>query len=111
MKTIKKTILLTALFGFLAVSTTFAQSGWNSSNYYAYRGQSSIQTSYQTEWNSYYGMYVNVKYCQKLKWYQEYHSGYVYYWQYDSYSGQYKWKSQWKEGNFWYCTWSGWYRC
>jgi hypothetical protein len=111
MKTLKKSILTILILFFFAISSTFAQSGWSSGNYYAYKGRSVIQTTYQNEWNSYYGRYVNVKYCQKLNWYQEYHSGYVNYWRYNSYYGRYQWVTEWKEGSFWYCTWSNWYTC
>lgn len=89
----------------------FAQSGWNSERYYAYRGKQTTETTYDKVWNNYYGRYVSVRYCRKLNWYQEYHSGYIYYWRYNSNNGRYQWVSEWKEGSFWYCIWSNWYTC
>lgn len=106
MKTLKKAILTLALLFGLAIGAS-AQSRYNTGRYYAYQGQSTTQTSYQNEYNAYCNCYVTVRYCRQLNWYQEWHSGYIYYW--NSYTGQ--WYSEWKQGTFWYCTWSGWYRC
>lgn len=88
-----------------------AQSGWSTNRWYAYQGESRIETAYQREWNPYYETYTNVRYCRQLNWHQEWYAGYVYYWQWDPYYRQYRWSSQWQEGYFWYCTWSGWYGC
>ncbi|NRB52547.1 MAG: hypothetical protein HRU41_33105 [Saprospiraceae bacterium] len=107
-----KTLALTFTFlMFLGIGTGFSQSGWSTSRWYAKEGRSSVQTSYQKQWNAYYGRYVSVRYCRKLNWYREWHAGYIYYWRYDNYYGRYQWAREWKEGYFWYCTWSGWYQC
>lgn len=107
---IKKLLLLLSFSLFLGIAVQ-AQSSWQSGRYYASKGQTTTETTYKNQWNSYYGRYVNTRYCRQLNWYQEYHSGYVYYWQYDPYYNSYRWASEWKEGYFWYCTWSGWYAC
>lgn len=104
----KRCLILLCLL--LLIFSTNAQSGYSTGNWYAYQGQSTIETTYKSVWNDFNG-WQNVRYCRQLNWYQEWHAGYVYYWQWDSFHGQYRWKRQWKEGNYWYCTWSDWYVC
>jgi hypothetical protein len=89
---------------------SFAQE-WVTGRYYGYRGQTLIENTYRTEYNPYSGLYFNNKYCRQLTWYQEYYSGYVYFWQYSPAHGLYRWANNWQEGNFWRCTWSDWYSC
>ncbi|MCB0550512.1 MAG: hypothetical protein KDD19_23285 [Phaeodactylibacter sp.] len=108
---IRRVLIVFSLLLAVSLTPTDAQSSWQSGRYYASRGQTATQTTYRNEWNTYYGSYVNARYCRKLNWYQEYHSGYVYYWRYDPYYNSYRWASEWKEGYFWYCTWSNWYGC
>ncbi len=90
---------------FLIVNSSYAQSGWNTGNYYAYQGNSTTETYFQNEFDYYCNCTVTVRYCRQLTWYQEYRSGYVNLW------GPNGWYSEYQEGYAWYCTWSQWYRC
>ncbi len=90
---------------------SFAQNQWATGRFYGSRGQSLTENTYRTEYNPYTGLYFNSKYCRQLTWYQEYYSGYVYYWQYSPANGQYTWVNKWDQGSFWRCTWSAWYNC
>lgn len=107
----KKWFFPLVLLMFLGIGSTFGQSGWSTQRHYARRGESSIQTNYQTVWNPFYNRWVNVRTCRQLNWYQEYYAGYVYFWRYNNVYGNYQWVSEYQEGTFWYCTWSGWYNC
>jgi|SRR6056297_2525583 len=103
MKALKRLLLV---FSFTVISLiSYSQSGWSTGRYYAYQGQSTTQYQYKTVYDYWCKCYKTVKYCRQLNWYQEYRSGYVYYW------GPSGWYSQYREGYFWYCTWSGWYSC
>ena len=95
--------LLGLLVGLLLTFTTLAQSGWQSGNYYSYRGQTVKDCGYTYAGNiSYYDGFGNPHYyifrnCQILSWRQEYYSGYIYYW------GPSGWYTQYQQGTFWYC--------
>lgn len=106
MKLLKR-LFITLTLSLLFTATTAAQSGWNSGSFYAYQGQSITETAFQNEYSPFCNCYVTVRYCRQLNWYQEYHSGYIYLWNYNT--GQ--WYTEWKEGYYWYCTWSRWYAC
>lgn len=111
MKSTIQLLILTVFLCLNMINSATAQSGWSTSRHYASRGQAKIESTYRSVWNPQYGVYQNVRYCRKLQWYQEWYSGRVYYWQHNSYTGQYYWASKWEEGTFWYCNWSGWYVC
>lgn len=85
------------------------QTVYSASRWYGFEGESRVEKKYEWTWNGY--QYVNLSYCRRLDWYREWHSGYIYFWQWDSYIGYYRWVSQWQEGSFWHCSWSAWYGC
>jgi len=106
----KKLLLLLILFIGLSVSTTAQRnSSYSSGRYYQTCGNTWTQTTINTEWSSYYGQYVNVRYCRKVTWHRQWREGYTYNWVY--YNGRYRWQSSWYRGYSWYYTWSSWYRC
>lgn len=100
-------VLATSIFS----TYTYAQQGWTENHIYQVRGGSETQTNIQTEWNPWIGYYENIMYCRTLNWHQQYYSGQVYHWEWNSYYRTYRWQSQWREGFFWQCNWSGWARC
>ena len=102
MKLFKNFLLsLTILIG--ASFSSNAQSGWSTGQYYAYKGGTNVScgNTYVVQKTDGWGNYWNEGWqnCQQRQWYQEYRSGYIYYW------GNNGWYSQWKEGYFWYFTW------
>jgi hypothetical protein len=108
----KIAILLSATVMFMLIAQhVSAQNGWQANTIYSVKGQTSTQTTWFTEYDRYTGFYYDVKYCRQLNWYEEYQAGQVYFWKYNSFTGQYYWASQRRQGNFWYCTWTGWKRC
>lgn len=101
MKLFKKLALTIALVAGMAIGAQ-AQSGWQSGRYYAYKGGSDVvcgpvQTVYKS--NGYVNWTEGWKTCKKRNWYQEYRSGYVWYW------GPNGWYQKFQEGYFWYFTW------
>ena len=111
MKLLKKTLPIYCLLLMMTIGTAFSQSGWRTSRWYASAGESRTETTYKREWNAYQRCYQSVRYCRQLSWYQEWHAGYIYYWRYNASTGSYQWVSEWQQGNFWHCNWSGWYPC
>jgi hypothetical protein len=104
---------LMPFFFFLLMLITQELFPQNYSTRYMYQeqGESIIERQVRTEYNPYSGQFYNVTYCRQLNWFTRFYSGQVYYQEYNPYTRQFGWASHWQEGNFWYCTWSGWYVC
>ena len=113
MKTLKRLTLvaiiaLTNLVGFsngnsnnnantLTVANEFAcDCGYTNGHHYNYRGNSSIETIYRSEYDSYSGRTVQVRYQRQLNWFQASKTAYGMYGPYTSY--------------YWTCTWSAFVR-
>ncbi len=104
MKLLKKIMLTIALLLGLTIGA-YAQSGWNTGEWYQYQGET--WTEWQTVITGYdfFGNPLYSRKCRQTTWYSESYSGYVYVW------GPNGWYTQWYSGYAWKCYWSNWYWC
>jgi hypothetical protein len=100
-----KRFLLTLILTLGLTLSTFSQ--YVANQYYAVRGATRTEVTYRQEYNQYFGRMEAVKYCRQTYWEQRRYSGNVYY--YNQVYGT--WYTRWESGTFWYCYWSGWFRC
>lgn len=98
--------LFLVLISFLLISVSIGQYQYQTNRWYAYQGQTYTDVTYRSVYNYNTNRYEYIKYCRTLNWYRQYYSGNVYY--QDIYGN---WYTQYNSGYFWYCTWTGWYRC
>ncbi len=101
MKTLVHKMLIIIAF-FLCIEKVYTQNGWSVGNYYYNQGGSDrscgpIRSVWKTDgWSSWYEGWQT---CRDRNWYQEYYSGYIYFW------GNNGWYTEWREGYFWTFNW------
>lgn len=104
MELFKKSLLALILFLGITIGAN-AQSGWSTSQWYQYRGQSWTEWRVVTVGYDYNGYPINQRQCRQTVWYSEQRQGYVYVW------GPNGWYTQWYTGTAWRCYWGAWYPC